>query len=122
MFLPQLRDLASQPYKTTGKLMVLYILVLIFVDNRQENRRFCTEWYQAFHDFNLTLISSLMEYGFVRDVPKYVNCSTLSKDLKYSHQPWKWDCWKGISIYSISKSRTQILSGTPNFSQIQTIL
>jgi hypothetical protein len=36
---------------------------------------------QAFPDFSLLLISSSMEFLSVRAVPKYLNSSTLSKDL-----------------------------------------
>ena len=35
----------------------------------------------AFPDFNLLLISSQIEFWFVKVVPKYLNYSTLSKDL-----------------------------------------
>jgi hypothetical protein len=38
------RDLASHPYKTTGKIIVLYILILKFFDSNREDRRFWTEW------------------------------------------------------------------------------
>ena len=34
----------SHPYKTTGKIIVLYILILIFLDSKLEDKRFCTEW------------------------------------------------------------------------------
>jgi hypothetical protein len=37
------RDQVSHPYKTTGTIMVLYILTFNFLDNRQEDRRICTE-------------------------------------------------------------------------------
>jgi hypothetical protein len=40
-----------------------------------------TEWQQASPDFNLLLISSWTEFWFVNDVHKYLNCSTLSKEL-----------------------------------------
>jgi hypothetical protein len=38
------RDQVSHPYKTTGRIMVLYILTFTFIDNRQEDRRLWTEW------------------------------------------------------------------------------
>ena len=33
----------SHPYKTTSKIIVLYILLFIFLDSRLEDKRFCTE-------------------------------------------------------------------------------
>jgi hypothetical protein len=37
------RDLVSHPYRTTGKIIVLYILIYNFFDSRREDRRFWTE-------------------------------------------------------------------------------
>ena len=34
----------SHPYKTTGKIIVLYLLILILLVSNLEDRRFCTEW------------------------------------------------------------------------------
>ena len=45
-----------------------------------ERPRF-TEWYQAFSDFNLLLIFSRIEFWFLKFVPKYLNCSTLSNEV-----------------------------------------
>jgi hypothetical protein len=48
--------------------------------SKPEVKTFCTEWKQAFPDYNLLLIFSWVEFLFVR-VPKYLNSSTLSKGL-----------------------------------------
>jgi hypothetical protein len=52
----------SHPYKTTSTIIVLYILIFIFSDSKLEDKRFCTEWQQAFHDFSLLLISSWIKF------------------------------------------------------------
>jgi hypothetical protein len=74
-------DQVSHPYRTPGNIIVLYILTFTLLDSKLEDKRFCTEWWQAFPDFNLLLISSWKEFLFVRVVPKYLNCTTVSKDL-----------------------------------------
>jgi hypothetical protein len=59
------RDQVSHPYRTIGKIMVLYILIFKFFGSRWEDRRFWTEWQQALPEFNLTLISSWIKFWFV---------------------------------------------------------
>ena len=63
----------SHPYKTTGKISSLHLNL--------EDKRFCMKLQQAFPYFSLLLISSWKEFSFLGVVPKYLNCSTLSKDL-----------------------------------------
>jgi hypothetical protein len=37
-------DNVSHPYKTTGRIIVLYILIFILFYGKLEDKRFCTEW------------------------------------------------------------------------------
>ena len=46
----------SHPYKTTGTIIVLYILSFTFMSSKLEDKRFCAEWQQAFPEFNPLLI------------------------------------------------------------------
>jgi hypothetical protein len=43
---PNVSDQVSHPYKTTGKIIVLYTFIFKFWDNNLEDNRFCTEWYK----------------------------------------------------------------------------
>ena len=51
-------DHVSHPYKTTGKITFLYILIFTFLDSKLQDKRFCTKWQQAFLNFDLLVISS----------------------------------------------------------------
>jgi hypothetical protein len=52
-----------------------------------EDKTFCTEWCQAFPNFNLLLISSWIEFLFVNVVPKYLNCSSLYNSVHTHTHP-----------------------------------
>jgi hypothetical protein len=52
------RDHVSHPYRTKGKIIVLYILTFTVFDSRQEDKRFWNEWYHTLPQFSFLLISS----------------------------------------------------------------
>ena len=89
-------DQVSHPYKT-GKIIVMYILIFMFLVSQLEDVRFCTQWQQAFPDFILLVISCWMEFWFVRVVPKYLNCSTFSRDCDFSPAFW----YQGMTTYLV---------------------
>jgi hypothetical protein len=66
------------PCTTTDKIIFLCILSSISLNSKLENKRFCTEWYQALLEFILLLISSWIQLWFVGVSPKYLNFATLS--------------------------------------------
>ena len=80
-FFLSVSDQVSHPYKTTSKIIILCILIFKFLYNKPEDKRFYIEWYQAFPDFNLLLISSWIEFWFVRFASTYLDCPTLLYDL-----------------------------------------
>jgi hypothetical protein len=82
------RDQDLHPYKTTRKIMVLYVLIFTRFDSRREEKTFQTAWQQAFPEFSPLLISSWMQFWFVIDVHKYLKFSTFSKDLLATFK-WK---------------------------------
>jgi hypothetical protein len=81
-------DQVSHPYKTTDTIRALYILIFTILGSRLEDKRFCTEWQQAFPECSLLFIYSRMEFESVRVVHKYSNWSALSKDLLSISMLW----------------------------------
>jgi hypothetical protein len=70
-------DQDSHPYRTTGKIIVLYILTFIFVDNRRE----------ALPEFILLLIFFWIKFWFVTVIPKYLNCHIFKWSTSYFYIP-----------------------------------
>ena len=58
---PQCARPSFTPIKTTGNIIVLYILIFIFLDSEQEDRR-STEWFLAFPDFDQLLLCETSIY------------------------------------------------------------
>jgi len=75
------KDQVPHPYKWTGKIMDLYILIFKFLERSRKDKRVGTDEQQAIPEINLLLIFSWMQFSFVIIVPKYFNFSTFSKDL-----------------------------------------
>jgi hypothetical protein len=59
------RDKVSHPYRTSGKIIILYIVIFTSFDSRREDKRLWTEWQKALPEFNLLLISSWIKFWFV---------------------------------------------------------
>jgi hypothetical protein len=49
------RDQVSYSYKTTGKIVVLYILIFVFLGSRREYKSFGTEWQQVLPEARFTM-------------------------------------------------------------------
>ena len=80
----KLRDQVSHPYKATGKIIVLYILIFIFLYRKREYKRFYTKWQQAFIDCNLLLISSRIQLRFCRMFPNIRTVTTFKRSYYQS--------------------------------------
>lgn len=72
-----IRNHVSRPYKTIDKIIVLFILIFIFLGLKLEGKRFCTDWWQAFPDFNLFEIYSWMKIYIYLFIYKQTSIRTI---------------------------------------------
>jgi len=79
-------DQVSHPYETSRKTTDLYILILKLLERILEEKRFWTEWKQAFPEFNLFSFSSWMVNAIF--VPQTFLLCTFSKDLLAMSKLW----------------------------------
>jgi hypothetical protein len=63
-------------------IIVLHILIFTFVDSRQEDKRFCPEWYQAVPEFSELFGGSPCHHGVVH--------------------PWVVDGGDGLQIWRVA--------------------
>lgn len=90
--------------KSTGKIIILYILIFIFLDIKMEDKKFCIKWQQALPEVNVLLISSRVEFWIVRVMSNYLICFTHSNNLlpffllRYCPSSWSRD----MNIYLLS--------------------
>jgi hypothetical protein len=100
-------DQVSLPCKTIGKITVLYILIFKFLESKLEDKDPAPN-YSKHPVFNLLLISSWIEFWFVKIVPKCLNSSTLSKDLLSIFIPWLLSVFwsRDVTIYLVLSAFT----------------
>jgi hypothetical protein len=79
LFFPEGADRISHPYKTAGKIMLLYILSFMLLGSKWEDKRSWTELLQAF------LLQAFIFYLLL----SFPDIQTLHifKDLLMKHQP-----------------------------------
>jgi len=81
-------DQVLHPYKTTGRIIVLYILILKFLDIKLEERKILHRMIASIPWLQSALNFFLNRFWFVKVVSKYLNSSTHSKHLLSSFILW----------------------------------
>jgi len=89
-----------QKYYFVFDFIILYILIFKFLNSKLEDKIFCT-----CPDFCLLLISSWIQFWFVKVVPKYLNSSkaTMSVFVLWLHPAfWYWDMSMYLDLSAFS--------------------
>ena len=100
-----------QKYYFVFDFIILYILTFKFLDSKLEDKIFCT-----CPDFNLLLISSWIQFWFVKVFHKYLNSSTLPKQLLsdfvlWLHPAlWDWDMTMYLDLSAFTSCPVSILT------------
>jgi len=79
IFSLSVRDQVSHPYKTTGKINVMYILIVICLCRQKEDKNPGPNGSRHCSNFNLFKIFQCMWFWFVSVILKYENFVTFSK-------------------------------------------
>jgi hypothetical protein len=69
---PSTWNQVSHPYEATGKVIFLYIMILILMGRKLKDKRFCTEWQHAFPDIELHNLINYVKYRFVELIHSFV--------------------------------------------------
>ena len=87
-FLPQCDKPSFTPIQFNRQNYSSLDLNLYIFGLQPGRQKICAKWQQSSRDFKLFLIPSWIELWFVKVVPKYLNCSILSKELLWVFILW----------------------------------